>query len=197
MSDYNPEELNLLCTPAFKLKNWVRQVIRQNYSRIPENCKPELLGAVRTGYIENVVKFEAALSLLMEVIDQDCEESLIYPENEELIQVQAVAVGNHALEAVSHVAEEAPRRHEVEHAGSHQQVFHEIPDPAGNGILLNTIYEETYYSVEDVSMGPVLPLTLEELTIDDSEQQVNAQAGLPQVEEGLPQETSDKIISMQ
>ena len=64
MADHNSEESSLFCTPAFKLKNWVRQVIIQNYSKIPENCKPELLGALRTGFIEDVVKFEAALDLL-------------------------------------------------------------------------------------------------------------------------------------
>ena len=104
---------------------------------------------------------------------------------------EAVSTVSHEAEIVSHEAEEA-----LHHAGNHEPELCEIPDPTANGILLSTICEEsvqpqeTYYSMEDVSMGPILPLTLEELVIEDSTQQTTQ--GLPQVntEKGLHQEDS-------
>ena len=101
-----------------------------------------------------------------------------------------------AVATVSHEAEIVSHEETLHHAGNHEPELCEIPDPTANGILLSTICEEavqpqeTYYSMEDVSMGPILPLTLEELVIEDGAQQDTQ--GLPQVDaqEGLPQEIS-------
>ena len=81
---------------------------------------------------------------------------------------ETVTTVSHEVEIFSHEAEEAPH-----HAGNHEPELCEIPDPIANGTLLSTICEEavqpqeTYYSMEDVSMGPVLPLALEELVVED------------------------------
>ena len=169
-------------SPAIKMADWVKAVLIDNRKRIPKKFRPYLMRALQRGFIEDVPRFEAAFNGMMAFINGEIFGNMLPEDREELREgarlMEEAELRQAELESlltVSHEVDSARGQdaQEPELPGLRGSMS-QIPDPTSTGTLLGTLYEdtatpqETYYSLEDVSMTSS-PLTVEELVVETPE----------------------------